>query len=169
MMKIAVRVSSEFGFEKIKQRRDKTMSNWDKKYIVTELRSEVGDAPWTPTFGEKEGCRLLSLDSKVIPGAFYMETAWFWPGNWPAYKGEAGVVKEHSHEFAEAIAFVGTNPEDINDLGGEVELWIDGKQNIMDRSFLAFIPAGTKHCPLTIRRVDRPIFHFTAGMRGSYV
>ena len=54
------------------------MANWDKRYIVTELRSEVGDAPWTPTFTEKEGSRVLSLDDKVVPGAFYMETAWFW-------------------------------------------------------------------------------------------
>ena len=145
------------------------MANWDKKYIVTDLRSEVGDAPWTPTFTEKEACRVLSLDDKVVSGGFYMETAWFWPGNWPATKGDEGVVKEHSHEFAETVAFIGTNPDDIYDLGGEVEFWIDGKQNIIDRSFLAFLPAGTKHGPLSLRRVDRPIFHFTAGMRGSYV
>ena len=61
------------------------------------------------------------------------------------------------------------NLNDLYDLGGEVEFWIDGKQNIIDRSFLAYLPAGTKHGPLSIRRVDRPIFHFTAGMRGSYV
>jgi hypothetical protein len=144
------------------------MAQWDKKYIVTELKQDVGDAPWTPTFNENEACRVLSLDGKVVPGAFYMETAWFWPGNWPANKGEEGTVKEHSHEFNETIAYVGTNPDDINDLGGEVELWIDGKPNIIDKSFIAFIPAGTKHGPLKIRSISRPIFHFTAGMSGSY-
>jgi hypothetical protein len=25
-----------------------------------------------------------------------------------------------------------------------------------------------KHCPLIIRRVDRPIFHFTTGPGGKY-
>ena len=144
------------------------MGTWDEKYIVTELRSEVGDAPWTPTFSDKEASRVVSLDSKVLDGAFYMETAWFWPGDWPSDKGEEGTVKEHSHEFPEAIGFVGTNPDDVNDLGGEVELWIDGKQNIIDRSFIAFFPAGTKHGPLRIKRVDRPIFHFTSGTSSKY-
>ncbi len=145
------------------------MAQWDKKYIVTELKQDVGDAPWTPTFRDNEAMRLLSLDSKVIQGAFYMETAWFWPGDWPASKSDEGTVKEHSHEFAETIAYVGTDPKNPYDLGGEVELWIDGKQNIIDKSFIAFIPAGTKHCPLKIRKINNPIFHFTAGMSRSYL
>jgi hypothetical protein len=144
------------------------MAEWDKTYIVTQLKQEVGDAPWTPVFSDKEAMRLISLDGGVIKGAFYMETAWFWPGKWPEFKGKEGTVKEHSHEFSEAIAFIGTDPGDPYDLGGEVELWIDGKKNTIDKSFIAFIPAGTKHCPLIIKRVNKPIFHFTAGMGGSY-
>ena len=50
------------------------MANWDPKYIVTELKASVGDAPWTPVFTEKESNRVLSLDSKVLKGAFYTET-----------------------------------------------------------------------------------------------
>jgi hypothetical protein len=144
------------------------MAQLDPKYFVTELKASVGDAPWSPVFSENEARRLLSLDSNVVKGAFYMETAWFWPGKWTESKGDEGIAKEHSHEFAEVIGFVGTDPSDIYSLGGEVELWIDGKQNIIDKSFLAFVPPGVKHCPLRIRRADRPIFHFTAGMGGSY-
>ena len=66
------------------------------------------------------------------------------------------------------IAFMGTNPDDIHDLGGEVELWIDGEQNIIDKSFVAYVPPGVVHCPLVIRRIDRPIFHFTAGPGRMY-
>lgn len=144
------------------------MESYDKKYIVTELKSGVGDAPWTPIFSEKEASRVLALDANVFKGAFYMETAWFWPGDWTKTKGEEGTAKEHSHPFPEALGFIGTDPQDVHNLGGEIELWIDGKQNIMTRSFIAFLPAGTKHCPMRIRRVDRPIFHFTAGMGTSY-
>jgi hypothetical protein len=144
------------------------MAKWDPKYIVTELQSSVGDAPWTPIFTDKEASRVLSLDSKVLNGAFYTETAWFWPGNWPESKGEEGTLKEHSHEFPEIIAFIGTDHQDVANLGGEIEIWIDGKQNLIDKSFLAFIPAGIPHGPLRIRRVDKPIFHFTAGPGTSY-
>jgi hypothetical protein len=144
------------------------MVSWDSKYIVTELKTSVGDAPWTPTFSDKEASRVVSLDSEVRKDAFYTETAWFWPGQWPASKGEEGTVKEHSHPFPEIVAFIGSDPNDVHSLAGEVEIWIDGKQNIVDRSFLAFIPAGIKHGPLKIRRVDRPIFHFTAGPGSTY-
>jgi hypothetical protein len=145
------------------------MAKWDERFIVTELKSSVGDAPWTPVFSENEAKRVLSLDGDIIKGAFYMETAWFWPGKWPETKGEEGTVKAHSHDFDEAIAFIGTNPDDVHDLGGEVELWIDGKKNILNKSFVAFIPAGIEHCPLRILKVDRPMFHFTAGMGKKYV
>ena len=145
------------------------MADWDKKYFITELREKVGGASWSPTFSDNEAMRLISLDSDVLKGAFYMETAWFWPGQWPATKGDTGVVKEHSHEFDETVAYIGTDPDDPYSLCGEIEFWIDGKQNILDKSFIAFVPAGIKHGPLTIRRIDKPIFHFTAGMGGRYL
>ena len=77
-------------------------------------------------------------------------------------------MPRHTHPFDEVIAFFGTNPEDLHDLCGQVELWIDGEKNVIDRSFMAFIPAGTEHCPLQIRRIERPIFHFTAGPGEMY-
>ncbi len=144
------------------------MAKWNEKYFITELKKNIVDAPWNPMFTEKEAMRLLCLDSEVRKDAFYMELAWFWPGNWTETKSEEGTVKAHSHEFDEAIAFVGTNPDNPYDLGGEVELWVNNEQNILDRSFVAFIPAGTVHCPLRIRKVIRPIFHFTSGFAKKY-
>jgi len=144
------------------------MANWDKKYFVTELKSNIVEASWTPKFNDNEGRRLFSLDNDVIKGAFYMETAWFLPGKWPETKGDEGVIKPHIHDFNEAVAYVGSDPDNRYDLGGEIEFWIDGKQNIIDKSFIAFIPAGIEHGPITIRRIDRPIFHFTSGTAPSY-
>ena len=144
------------------------MAKWNEKYFVTELKKNIVVAPWDPVFTEKEASRLLSLDSDVREGAFYMEMAWFWPGQWPETKSDKDNVKPHSHEFDESIAFVGTDPEDIHDLGGEVELWVNGEQNMLDKSFVAFIPAGTVHGPLIIRKVNRPIFHFTCGVGKRY-
>jgi hypothetical protein len=144
------------------------MADWDEKYFVTDLKANIVEAPWNPEFSDDEGTRLISMDNEVRKDSFYMETAWFWPGDWPSRKGPEGTVKEHSHPFDEAIGFVGSNPDDQYDLCGEVELWVDGRRNVLDRSFIAYIPAGTKHCPLKINRVDRPIFHFTAGMSREY-
>ena len=114
--------------------------------------------------------RVVYLDSEVVPGAnFYAEAVWFWPGKRrPPQPGDEPGVAPHTHPFSEMIGFFGTDENDIRDLCGEVELWIEGEQHIIDRSFVAFIPAGVVHCPLNIRRIDRPIFHFTAGPGRMY-
>ncbi len=146
------------------------MANWDKKYFVTDLVDVVGDAPWTPVFADNEARRVISLDSDVCQGAFYMETAWFLPGDWPEKTKERKdhTIGAHTHDYDEAVAWVGTDPDDRYNLGGEIEFWIDGKQNFIDRSFIAFIPAGIEHGPINIRKITKPMFHFTAGMGRKY-
>ncbi len=41
-------------------------------------------------------------------------------------------------------------------------------EQVFTRSCLIFVPPGVKHCPLLIRRVDRPIFHFSTVTSGRY-
>jgi hypothetical protein len=102
------------------------------------------------------------LDTNKITGAFYTEIVWY-------FKPRINFVAAHTHDFDEIIAFFGTNPADIHDLGGEVELWMVGEKHIITRSTLVFVPKGMEHCPLSFNRVDRPIFHFTAGTGGKYI
>jgi len=111
--------------------------------------------------------RIVYLDKETVPTTdFYLEALWFWPRK--IEPDEEPGVKTHAHDFDEVICFIGTNPDDLHDLGGEVELWIDGEKHLINRSFMAFVPAGVPHCPLQIRRIDRPIFHFTAGPSQMY-
>jgi hypothetical protein len=53
------------------------------KYIITKLKQNIKEAPWTPKVikptTKGQGGRLLWLDSEVIPEAFYMETSWDLP------------------------------------------------------------------------------------------
>ena len=147
-------------------------AKWDKKYFVTELRDViVDDAPWTPVFADNEARRLLALDSDFIKGAFYMATAWFLPGDWPDKTGslKSRTIGAHTHDYDETIAWVGSDPADPFSLNGEIEIWIDGKKNLIDKSFIAFVPAGIEHGPINIRRIDKPMFHFTAGMAKKYI
>jgi hypothetical protein len=145
-------------------------AKWDKKYFVTELNDVVGDAPWSPVYTDNEARRVLSLDSDVMKGAFYMETAWFLPGDWPDKTGSRKdrTIGEHVHPYDEVLAWIGSDPNDRYNLNGEVEIWIDGKQNFMDKSFLCFVPAGTKHGPINIRKITKPMFHFTSGVGKKY-
>ena len=75
----------------------------------------------------------------------------------------------HTHDSDEIIGFFGSNPQSPYDLCGEIEIWLEDENYILTRSCLIFIPAGMKHCPLIIMRVDRPIFHFTVVIAGTQV
>jgi hypothetical protein len=132
------------------------------KYIVTELKvpeSKKKIAEFYATYAK----RILWMDENVVEGAFHMNTAWF-------VKASATTENEpHVHDSDEIIGFYGNNADDPYDLGGEVEIWLEDEKHILTKSSLLFIPAGMKHCPLILRRVDRPIFHFTVVTGRQYI
>lgn len=124
------------------------------KYIVTELKmpefQQSIDAEYS-----KFGKRILWMDDKVVEGAFNMNCSWYLKPEKTSSYGP------HVHETDEIIGFFGSDPDHPYDLGGEVEIWLEDEKHVLDRSCMIFVPAGMKHCPLVITRVDRPIFHFT--------
>jgi hypothetical protein len=101
--------------------------------------------------------QLASVDDEVIKGAFNIGTVWLWPR--PGISNKVG-VDAHTHPFNEILGLFGTNPDDPEDLCGEIELWLADEIHVLTKSCLIFIPAGMRHCPWITRRVDRPIFHF---------
>lgn len=131
------------------------------KYIVTEpKRNEMAEfvEEMPPDTVRK---RVLYLDDEVVEGAFYVASSWFFKETGPG-------PQAHVHDFDEVLAFYGTNPDDVYDLCGEVEFWIEDEKFMMTKSFVAYIPKGVKHCPLQVHRADRPIFHFSTGSQGMY-
>ena len=148
------------------------------KYICTELKKNIklpgfrtGEILGQSTPDQRRFMNhVIWMDSEVIPGAFYSECVWFFPGQMPTPEqmNKGGGPQRHTHPFSEIITFFGTNFEDPHDLGGEVELWLEDEQHILTKSFLAYVPAGMQHCPLKIRRIDKPMFHFTIGPGRSY-
>jgi hypothetical protein len=97
--------------------------------------------------------RMTRLSGEVIEGAFNFGVTWY-------YRPFEKTLPAHTHDFDEILGFYGCDPQNPRDLNAEVEFWMDDEKYIMTKSFLVFIPAGLKHCPLTLNRIDRPIFHF---------
>ena len=68
----------------------------------------------------------------------------------------------HKHPFPQYLAFLGTDPTNMLELGGEVELTLseDGEKmekHIITTASTVYIPSELYHCPLVFNRVDRPI------------
>jgi len=134
------------------------------KYFVQELKEP--ESMKSPEFREmynKFANRILWIDGNVVPGAFQMNTAWYFTAP------ESGpFLTEHAHDHDELIGFYGSNPDDPYDLGGVIEFSINGEAHRLTRSTLIFVPCGTKHNPMRIVEVSRPIFHFSVVTNNVY-
>ena len=133
------------------------------KYIVQDLHDPNPGSPEFRAMYQNFAHRILWMDSNVVKGAFQMNTAWYF--NVPEWDP---VFEEHVHDYDELIGFFGSNPDDPYDLGGEMDVTIAGEVHKLTRTSLLFFPSGLRHMPLSIKRVERPIFHFSVVMNPEY-
>ncbi len=132
------------------------------KYVITDLQEPPEKKAIAPEY-VKYAKRILWLDKNVVPGAFHMNTAWYLKA------GPTLDNKPHTHANDEIIGFFSSDSEKPNDLGGVVEIYLEDELQVITKSAMLFVPAGMVHCPLYLRRVDRPIFHFTVIPDGRYI
>lgn len=126
-----------------------------RSLVVTELRIPPEKLALADAYN-KYAFRVLWMDENVVPGSFHINTAWFF------HPAEAVENVPHTHaEDDEIIGFIGSDPDNPGNLGAEVEIMLGDERHVITKSSMIFVPAGLKHCPLILRRVDRPIFHFT--------
>ena len=76
----------------------------------------------------------------------------------------------HSHEFDMYLTLIGFNPNGLNDLGGEIELYLGEEQEkyIITKPTSIYMPKGMIHCPLEFKRVDKPILLIHATLASKY-
>jgi hypothetical protein len=134
------------------------------KYIVRELRPPTRFTPEFNASYAKWAKRILWMDDDVVKGSFQMNCSWYVR---PPIE-RSSEARAHVHDCPEIIGFFGANPEKPYDLGAEVEFWLEDEMHIITSSAMIFVPAGMKHCPLILRRVDRPVFHFSTLTGGHY-
>jgi hypothetical protein len=132
----------------------------NEKYIVTELKTPSASPEAVARYAEFAR-RILWLDDSVVEGAFQMNCSWY-------LRPTRGITEPHSHEYDEILGFFGSDPDDPLNLYGEVEFWLEDEQYFLTKTSMVFVPGGMSHCPLVLKRVDRPIFHFTTVNGGQY-
>jgi hypothetical protein len=126
------------------------------KYFFTgsqEYREKWGriDAPFASR-------AVLSLGDELIKDSMHIGLRWILPGGpWPP-------TKAHTHDADEVLGYIGTNPDDVTDLGGEVELYIgpEMERHVITKTCLVWIPKHLVHCPMTYLKVERPILFLLA-------
>jgi hypothetical protein len=97
---------------------------------------------------------LMGINSAVAEGSIMMNCSWVYVGEDP------GKMSAHSHPYPEIIGFVGGDPKDADNLGGEGEVWMEDEQYLFNKSCLIYVPKGVRHGPIVIKNITRNIFHF---------
>lgn len=135
------------------------------KYGIDKIKVN----PITPSFVTRNDPQIVkpvvTCDTDTLPEAeFFVDTKWILPGA----QGEIKLCESHTHKFGEMLGFYGFNYDNIQDLGAEIEIIIDGEKNTVDRSFAAYIPPGVQHGPIIVKNVRRPVFWTASGRAPKY-
>ena len=146
------------------QREGVKMQSRYEKLIVRRLSTPLHEIQPSATNGEDftpTGVRVL-CDKELFPGTGSIveyniidhDTSL---GNRP------GGPQPHKHEYSELLVYLGTNPDDPDELGGEIELWLGEDEELekvtLTTSSSILIPPGLAHLPLFYKNVYRPIIH----------
>ena len=97
---------------------------------------------------------ILALNNAVAEGSIMVNCSWVYAGENPGRMGA------HSHPYPEVIGFAGGDPRDADNLGAELEFWMEDEKYLIDKSCLIYVPAGIKHGPIETRNLTKDIFHF---------
>lgn len=137
-----------------------------EKYIITDFKPglELPEFRGKPGVPSERSNFMMWLGNQIIKGSPYVEAVWLWKGA----ADPSGGFPQHVHDYDEILGFFGTDTENVYDLGGEIEFWLDDEKYMLTRSCLIFVPKGMKHCPIVFKRIDRPIFHFLFVTGGEY-
>ncbi len=131
-----------------------------RKYVLTELK--IDQNPDITARYSDFATRILWMDEKTTPGAFQMNCSWYFT------PPKVQMTDIHFHDVPEILGFFGSDYKNPHDLGGEIEFWLEDEKFTLIKSSMIFVPAGMKHCPLILKRIERPIFHFTTVTKGVY-
>jgi len=122
------------------------------KYIVTDLFKKIeyyAGSSFVAHNGELGGNITMAYHCVTKPKLFDMT---------------------HAHDFQEVLCFIGGDPLDITDFGAEVEVQLgtEHEKHTITRTSCVSIPPNLPHCPLNIKRVDKPIIFLEISNTPAY-
>ncbi len=70
--------------------------------------------------------------------------------------------------YGGGVVYGARDPDDIDNLHGEAEVFLDGHNYLIDTTCAIYVPAGVEHCPIKYNRVDRPHQFMSILLNGTY-
>lgn len=96
---------------------------------------------------------MTFMSNELVPGSnTYLEFAWIWDMPDPNPH-----IMEHSHDdYNELVFHIGSDPDNPEDLGAEIEFFLDEKPLILKKTSGIYAPRKISHGPLIWQSVSKP-------------
>jgi len=148
-------------------------SKWEKyivrrpmRYVIDEhskrpYREEVPRTVPPPRWSPEDTGVQIAMSPLLVPETYsIVEYGITKADSAVGVKGQT--VQPHKHlTYEEMFLFIGTNPDNVSDLGGEVDFWLgegpDLEKITLTEPGTIFLPKGVAHFPMFFRKVRRPI------------
>ena len=118
-----------------------------EKYLVRKPIYEAGRG-----IRKRQSPTMTYMSNELVPGCnIYIELGWIYDMPEPNPH-----ILEHSHDYEEIVLHIGGDPENPEDLGGEIEYYVGGQPLTFDITTALYVPKGMKHGPITWKKFTKP-------------
>jgi hypothetical protein len=118
-----------------------------EKYLVRKPVYELGGG-----VKGRQSPVMTYMSNKLVPGCnMYIELGWIYTLPEPNPH-----ILEHTHDYDEIVLHIGGDPDNSQDLGGEIEYYVGGQTLTFDTTTALYIPKGVKHGPITWKKFTKP-------------
>jgi len=110
---------------------------------------------------------LQRFDNKRVEGSNFYFLHWIMPN--PDFEFGVG-HPPHSHDSAEILFHIGTDPNNPNDLGAEIEFCMgeEMEKHVFNKTTAIYIPPNVIHAPWRPIRIDRPFLFLEVNQESEH-
>jgi hypothetical protein len=122
-----------------------------EKYLVRKPVYEV--IAGTPVRNRQEPASMTFMNRNLVPECdIYVEGGWVWGMPDPNPH-----IFDHVHrDFEELVLHYGTDYEHPEELGAEIDFWIEDQPLMVDKTAVIFVAKGMSHGPLIWKKYSAP-------------
>ena len=117
---------------------------------------EPADAGLVPGDADAHSVRI---DGSFYKGCIFGDACWL--------KKPFSRNSFFKHNSDELLMFVGSDPNDPENLNAEIELWIENDKLTFNATSFVFVPAGAAHGRITVKNVTKPVIHYTCHLNAD--
>ncbi len=110
-----------------------------------------------PPPGKSDSPYTVFMDNDIIPGSFHFSSAFITK---PSLPTEHDL---HTHPDRVVLGFFGNDPENVFDLGAEIEISMGPEQekHVFNQATAVFLPPGLVHGAVKVKKLQRPFIFVT--------